>query len=427
LQAVAHELFDPDRDPNQAADPEWRRQNIELVLDTLIDGRTMKARRASQPTTEIVSDEAALEAAADEWRALAVAQSNPFVTPDWFSCSLRHDDASKPFVPVVRRADGSLLGLMPLVLTTDHRYRTLRFAGADLGDRFEPVASEDGEETLALATARCLKERSGDWAILLADYADEGARWLQTLVREPGLVSMRYHPRASVYRSIALAGETWETYLPRISKKLRGHLRRTLRTLEQEHDVRFRRTLDPADLPADMERFFALHQQRWRSRGGTFLDDDRVRAFHVDFAAASLERGWLRLWSLDLDGEVIAVWYGWRMGEKYLHYQGGFDQAWSRHSPGLLLLSHTIRAAIEEGATEYDMLLGDEPYKSRFAATARMGRTIVVTRPLHPSRALVRLDVGLRRVIRALPPDVHAKIRRVARPVIERWPVKTAP
>jgi len=35
LQALAHELFDPDHDPDQVADPKWRRQNIDLVLDSL--------------------------------------------------------------------------------------------------------------------------------------------------------------------------------------------------------------------------------------------------------------------------------------------------------------------------------------------------------------------------------------------------------
>jgi CelD/BcsL family acetyltransferase involved in cellulose biosynthesis len=431
LQAVAHELFDPDRDPNQAADPDWRRENIEVVLDTLTAAGPVKVRQAQGEVAahaEVVTDAAALEAAIDEWRDLAVARSNPFVTPEWFFCWVRQDgEASKPFVPVVRRGDGGLLGLIPLVITSDRRYSTLRFAGADLGDRFEPVVSEDAEEALGLAAALCLKQRLEDWAILVADYAVEEAPWLDALVASPRLASIRYHARPSVYPSIALAGHTWETFLASLSSNLRGQIGRKRRALEREHEVRFRRTLDPTDLRSDMERLFVLHHERWRTRGGSFLDDERVRAFHVDFAAASLERGWLRIWSLDVDGEPIAVWYGWHIGERYLYYQAGFDPAWSRYSPGLLLLVHTIRSAVEEGATEYDMLLGDEPYKSRFATSARTGRTIVVTRALHPSRAVVTLDVGIRRTLRALPGDLHARIRRAATPIIKRWPVKTAP
>ena len=316
---------------------------------------------------------------------------------------------------------------MPLVISTERGYSTVRFAGAELGDRFEPAASEDGEEALALATARFLRQRRDSWSIFVADYAEEDAPWVQALGRSPGLVSIHYHGRPSVYRSIALDGHTWETYLASMSRNLRGQIGRKLRALERDHEVHFRRTLDPAELSSDMARLFALHQERWRTRGGTFLDDEGVRAFHADFAAASLERGWLRLWSLELDGEAIAAWYGWHIGGKYLYYQAGFDPAWARYSPGLLLLSHTIRCAIEEGATEYDMLLGDEPYKSRFATRAQTGETIVVTRPLHPSRALVMLDVGIRKTIRRLPPDLHTRLRRATAPLRNRWPVKTAP
>ena len=432
LQAVAHELFDPDRDPNQAADPEWRRQNIELVLDALTETPPVKerGRGADEAVSkaEVVTDAAALEAAVDEWRELAVARANPFVTPEWFFTALRQGgQTSKPFVPLVRRADGELLGLIPLLVADDRPYPTLRFAGADLGDRFEPVVSEDGEDELGRAVARCLKERSEQWGMLVADYAAEGAQWVQALNDSSGLVSIRYHARPSIYRSIPLQGHTWESFLSSISRNLRGQIGRKLRGLEREHDVRFRRTVDPATLSSDMGRLFALHQARWRERGGTFLDDERARAFHADFAAASLDRDWLRLWSLDVDGEAVAVWYGWNIGGRYLYYQAGFDPAWSRHSPGLLLLAHTIRSAIEEGASEYDMLLGDEPYKSRFASSTRAGRTVVVTRSLHPSRVLVTVDVGIRRVMRTLPVDLHARLRRAATPVLKRWPVKTAP
>ncbi len=237
LQAVAHELFDPDRDPNQAADPEWRRQNIELVLDTFTEARPVKTRRRpageAVGNAELVTDAAALEAAVDEWRDLAVARSNPFVTPEWFFSWLRQEgETSKPFVPVVRRADGGLLGLIPLVITDNRRYPALRFAGADLGDRFEPVVSEGDEEALGRAAARCVKESDMGWGLLVADYAAEGAQWLHALSGSPGLVSIRYHARPSVYRSIALAGHTWETFLSSLSRNLRGQIGRKLRALE---------------------------------------------------------------------------------------------------------------------------------------------------------------------------------------------------
>ena len=203
-----------------------------------------------------------------------------------------------------------------------------------------------------------------------------------------------------------------------LSRNARSQIGRKLRGLERLHDVRYRRTLREEELEADMERFFALHEDRRESRG-TFLASPRARAFHMDFALSALRAGWLRLWFLDVDDDSIAAWYGWLIGGRYQYYQAGFDPAWARHSPGLLLLSHTIRSAIEEGADHYDLLLGDELYKTRFSTVSRTARTVVLTRPRHPVRLLVVANVVLRRAAR--------KLRRISRRVLRRWPIPTAP
>jgi CelD/BcsL family acetyltransferase involved in cellulose biosynthesis/aminoglycoside phosphotransferase (APT) family kinase protein len=430
LHAAGHELLDPDRDPKHAHDPAWISANVEVVAAALA------RRRRRRPVTpsgddravEIVEDTAVLDGVVAEWRQLAERLGNPFVTPEWFFTSLRHAPESTPFVPVVRRADGHLVGLLPLLAARSGISRTIRFAGADNGDYFEPVAADaDGQLATVTATANALAGRDSKWGMFIADYAAEGAHWLSPLTDSPAFASVAYHDHPSIYRLVDTAGHDWDSYRATLSRNLREQLRRKLGSLEREHEVRFRRTLTSDDLERDLARLFEMHRQRWSGRGGTFLTDETVRAFHLDFAEAALERGWLRLWSLEADDQTIAAWYGWSIGSRYLYYQAGFDETWQRYSPGLLMLARTVRAAIEEGAAEYDMLIGDEPYKSRFANRVREGRTIVVTRPLHPARAIVEADLRLRRAIRRLPPDLHGRAREVAEPVLRRWPVKTAP
>jgi CelD/BcsL family acetyltransferase involved in cellulose biosynthesis len=84
-----------------------------------------------------------------------------------------------------------------------------------------------------------------------------------------------------------------------------------------------------------------------------------------------LQRGWLRLFVLRLDGRPAAALYGMRYFQKFYFYQCGFDPALARHSPGLVTLAHSIRSALAEGADEYDMLHGDEEYKFHWANGAR--------------------------------------------------------
>ena len=47
-------------------------------------------------------------------------------------------------------------------------------------------------------------------------------------------------------------------------------------------------------------------------------------------------------------------------------YNSGFDPEHARLSPGIVLLAHVIRDAIERGVATFDFLRGEEPYKQAF-------------------------------------------------------------
>jgi CelD/BcsL family acetyltransferase involved in cellulose biosynthesis len=442
IQALEHELFDPDRDSNYAESPRWVDLNVKVVVDALqrLEHSTTKSisSRAwasgtlahdGNPSAELVTNATVLESVADEWRAMAERLGNPFVTPDWFFASLRHSpENTTPFVPVVRYDDERLAGVVPLVAEGTRMFRAIRFPRAEWGHYFEPVA--DGAEAQAdvtRSTIRTLSSRQCKWGIWVVDYAKEGSQWLSALAQSPRVWRTEYHSRSTLFRYMDLEGHDWNAFLSSLSPTLRSQLETKLRDLSRSHDVRFRRTLDPDHLAEDMERFFRLHDLRWSRGWGPFLADNETRAFHRDFAACALDRGWLRLWSLDVDGEAIAAWYGWHIGRRYLYYHAGFDPRWAHYSPGLLMVAHTIRAAIDEDAAKYELPVGNDPYEIRLAQEVRAARTVVVTRPAHPARAAVAFDVGMRRVIRALPPDVRRRLRTGAAPWLQRWPVNTGP
>jgi CelD/BcsL family acetyltransferase involved in cellulose biosynthesis len=434
LQAVAHEVVDPDRDPVHAGDRTWRQVNVDSVRDALrhrpgaLGSRGRPAVPDGAAGVELIRDPSALGRIEGEWRSLAEARGAPFITPDWYRAWMRwFGDEVTPFVVSVRDG-GGLVGLMPLVLSQRRHFPTLSFGGAEYGDYYQPVArSQAEEETVAREFAKALGAREKEWAIIAADYVDEDAPWTRALAcsNAVSLKAIRYHEHPSVYLSIPLRHQTWDEYLAGRSRNLRSQLGRKRRALERLGTVRFRRGSD--DLENAMNTLFDLHAKRWAGKGSTIFSSERAREFHLEFARAAQEHDWLRLWFLDMDERPIAAWYGWSMGGRYLYYQAGFDPAWSHVSPGLLLLAHTIEAAFDEGASEYDMLLGNEPFKERFATDARERRTLVLVRPAHAARALVLADVGLRRVGHRLPAPVHDRVRRAVAPLFRRWPVETAP
>lgn len=385
--------------------------------------------RATAQKASVLTDADELAALDEEWTALAELRCNPFVSPDWFWAWLRNcGSRDRPFVPVLCTAEGRLLGLIPLVASARMGMRALAFAGAEFGDYFHPAAADVDEVVTARAAAVLLAERRQEWSVLVADYADDRSHWIAALAASETkpMKIIPYHGRVSKLRSVVLSGLTWDDYLASRSSNFRSQLGRKERGLARDHEVIYRST-DARSLSVDMETLFDLHARRWAQGRSTIFSTPARRAFHQDFARAALARGWLRLWLLEVDGAPIAAWYGWRLGNRYLYYQAGFDPIWATHSPGLLLLAHTIRAAIEEGAATYDMLLGDEAYKARFASVERTAQTLVMTRAGHPARAVVATDIGLRRVVRMLPRGVRRPLRTVLAPVLRRWPIDTAP
>jgi CelD/BcsL family acetyltransferase involved in cellulose biosynthesis len=195
----------------------------------------------------------------------------------------------------------------------------------------------------------------------------------------------------------------WEEYLASRSKNLRQQLGRKQRKLEREHELRFRLSDDAARVGEDMQTLFRLHRARWGEEGSGALSGDRA-AFHLDFATLALERGWLRLWMAEADGEPVAAWYGFRFGGAESYYQSGRDPDRERSSVGLVLLAHTMRQAMDDGMREYRLLRGGETYKDRFATRDPGVETVAVGRGLGRAVALAgggaaRLPGPLRRLL----------------------------
>lgn len=374
---------------------------------------------SSKLRAEVIDEAAAISGLEESWRSFAEKSGNAFVTPEWYSAFIEvYGDSASPAIGVTRSADGTITGVLPFI-TEGSRGRRLRFGGANLGDLFHPLPSEDAD-----ALAVCAAELGrGHLKTLVLDNVESGAEWPEVLraAGERRLVSRAYRDAVSPFIDLRAFG-SWDDYLASRSKNARSQLRRYGRRLNEEHDVSFRKTDRAETLGEDLDTFFRLHLARWADRGGSSSDSARVRAFHERFAGTALARGWLRLWFLEIAGEPVAAWYGWSLGGKYAYYLAGFDPEWAEQRVGHVLLCHTIAAAIEEGAEEYDMLLGDESYKSRFSTDERRLQTLILTPAYSPQGVAAAAEVSLWSLSRRL----SAKRREQAKARLS-WALRLLP
>lgn len=172
-------------------------------------------------------------------------------------------------------------------------------------------------------------------------------------------------------------------------------LRRRQNYFERKGRLAFK-TLFGSDVMPYIEQFFAQHISRWAGTAtpSLFLDE-RNQAFFRELVQAMSGAGWLVLSVVELDGRPLAMHYGFDYGGRLLWYKPSFDPTQAKHSPGLVLLRHLIGYAIEREREEFDLSIGDEPFKARFANKVRETVQIKIFRdPLNFALAWSRQTLG---------------------------------
>ncbi|HIQ20046.1 MAG TPA: GNAT family N-acetyltransferase, partial [Planctomycetes bacterium] len=204
-------------------------------------------------------------------------------------------------------------------------------------------------------------------------------------------LAVRRRPGPSCWR-IELPAR-WSDYLATLSKQRRKKLRRLERMAAGSGPFRARSVHSREDLLHGQRILIQLHQRRWEAQGqpGCFASA-RFRRFHCEVMSRLLEAGQLRLDWLELDGQPVAAEYQLTGAGVVYAYQSGMEPKAANHSPGTLSTLLALRRSIAEGFRAYDLLRGDEPYKSQWAARPRPGVEIWVAAP----RASARLRHGAR-------------------------------
>jgi succinoglycan biosynthesis protein ExoA len=348
---------------------------------------------------ELVED---LETLREEWIVLGEQTGNPFATWEWASTWWEHLGRGRPvLIAACRDRTGALVGILPLlVAATAGPLRVLRLIGYGQGDRLGPICLPADRARVAAALRTALRSPPWSGVLVLAEHLPGEEGWGALLG------ARQLHREASPV--LDLTSGDWDEFLAARSTSLRKQVRYQSRRLEREQATRFRLVEDAGALPAALDALFELHGTRWGDGGVT--DFALAERFHRAFAERALERGWLRLWLLEVDDRPVAVWHGFRFGGADWHYQSGRDPAWERYSVGAVLLAHTIRDCVEAGLSRYLFLRGDEPYKLRFA-TADHGLETVAVGTGTLGRAAVLAADGARR----LPPAARRRISNALR------------
>ncbi len=173
---------------------------------------------------------------------------------------------------------------------------------------------------------------------------------------------------AEVCPTLALP-TSFDGYVKSLGKNMREQIKRYPKRLEKNFTVEIEQAKTQEQVKEFLTQLFELHGKRWRARGqtGVLVLPSRQK-FHRALCADFLERDWLRLWRLKLDGRAACVLLSYFWGGKFWFFIGGFEPELQKWSVGTCLFARVFQGAINEGATEFDFLRGAEEYKYRFGA-----------------------------------------------------------
>ncbi len=331
----------------------------------------------------IYRDESGFDELASEWDAL-LRQSRAdtiFMTLMWQTIWWRHLGEGELKILAARDDGGALVGLAPLFRLPHEGPGVLGTVGCvDVSDYLDWIARQGQEEqVLAVLLDTLENELAGEWEKLSLCNIPDGSPTLELL---PGLAQARgWQVQRSIDEVVPIfrIPASWDAFEQMLRGKDRRELRRKMRKAGPFSGIEWYIVGPGHDLDGEIDAFVELLVKS-NPEKADFMDE-RNRAFFHALGHATFEAGQLQLAFLSMNGQRIGAYMNFLYGERVLVYNSGLDPNAYRFSPGIVLMAHLIRHAIEEQKHAiFDFLRGDEPYKYNLGGSDTHVNRLHITR-----------------------------------------------
>jgi CelD/BcsL family acetyltransferase involved in cellulose biosynthesis len=349
--------------------------------------------------TEVIRDAGAFRALRGRWNELLQASDSDciFLTWEWLFTWWKHLAEDRSLAIVAVRSGKELIAIAPFCvrprsLSQGRPLPVLEFLGSgNVGSDYLDVIVRRGWDSEAREALESHLSKKRVWLKLanVKSYTSAAARVLPPQVE---IVT-------NACPFIPLEQESWDSYLASLSAQHRYNFHRKWKRLTRDFTVTFEQTCTEEECREAIDILIEQHNARWTERSDAFHTLGLV-AFHGEWTQLAFKRGWLRLYTLRVNGKPAAHLYGMFHSGRFYFYQSSLDAAYMQWSPGLIAMGLAIKSAIEEGAEEFDLLHGTESYKSHWS---RASRELVRLESFPPGAigTLCRISINLARRIKA--------------------------
>jgi CelD/BcsL family acetyltransferase involved in cellulose biosynthesis len=344
---------------------------------------------ADAPSSTSVAVHASVDALPDDALRLfdAAESANLQLGVDWYRVLTQAVfSAAEVRFAVVREHD-ACVAVLPVVLRRT-RTGTEISALSNYYTALYAPALRSGAKPQALAAAfeALSKEAGGASTVNLApmDPGDESYRTLQAALEMGGWVPFRYFCFGNWYLRPAAGWPAYEAALP-------GRVRGTIERMQRRfvHDGgRLETVTDEEALQGALQSYLSVYARSWKAT-------EPYPDFLPTLVRTFSRRGIVRMGLAWMGGQPVAAQLWFVAHGRADIYKLAHDEAYKQYSPGTLLTARMMREVLtNDGVTEVDYLIGDDPYKKDWMNQRRERWGLVAYNP--------RTLVGLGKLLREL-------------------------
>lgn len=302
-----------------------------------------------------------MRALAPGWDVLAGQSGSPLLGADWFLACAETLCIESDLRVVVVRSKGRICAVAPLVVVRRDGIEWLELLGVSV--LYEPAGFlYDGVESLHHLVRKIVSLRMPAVLARIPAESPIEAKFRE-LTRYRGVVLSR---RTASAAYVCTKG-SWEDYFHSISGQRRYDYQRKRKRTERGGPVTVRIECPQGrdSLPVMLEKVFRVEGAGWKARSGSaLLSNERVRKFIARYSEMACGRGDLRVCFLEVKEIPIATILGLECAQRFWVLKIGYDEQWSRCSPGIQITMETIQYAFDKGLEGYEFLGSEEPWQS---------------------------------------------------------------
>lgn len=297
---------------------------------------------------------------AQEWDALCKESgSAPFLRPEWIATYIRSFEPKSEVVLLVATAGGKLAAIMPLIR------KRCWYAGVPMIKLAGPASAHSVQFDIARLPGSAgemavrsiwnLLKQTPDWHVLeLPVFPDRGAcQQLMSWAADEGLRTLTFLFQDSPILRMESGADGRLNWLSGTNRHFRHELRRFTRLLETEAGGKPELVLETQAKPALLDRFYELEAAGWKGQEQSAINCcEDIRAFYDGIAREAADRGYFRLYSLEVNGSMVAGAFGVTTESCSFPMKIAYNENLRRCGPGQVMFNGILEGCAAEGIPE---------------------------------------------------------------------------